>query len=122
MSERNQLRLSQICLLLSIFLHWLVPEYAAYLAPFLFAYMGEFAIKVVDDIHMPFQDFHALIHIALTLVFGGLLWVLSMYVIGQELVASAIWFWPSYLITAFVLNKFDFIWTQNEAKSKARGK
>ena len=121
MSKRNQLRLGQICLLISVVLHWVAPAVGAYLAPFLFAYMAEYAIRVVDDKHMPFQDFHALVHAALTLVFGVLLWALSMYFSGQEIVYSAVWFWPIYLILAYALNKYDIVWTHNKANNDTEG-
>ncbi len=120
MSENVQMRLSQLSLILSIAVHWLLPDFAMFVVPYLFAYMAEYAIKVTDDYHMPNRDFHFVIHATLTIVIGALMWGISMYFLGLPTLLGGIMHWVAYLVTAVVINKVNLVWTKAEAAQTKR--
>lgn len=127
LSERAQSAAFRICGLFLLALAlvvrlanqaWLDLAYA-FLLPLCAAFVIEYLIKVLDDAHKPWENFAALVHIVFTVMGGAFAYALATFVSGVFF--FPVWFALAYLVFAYVINRFNLVWTTWERAESSEG-
>ncbi len=91
----------------------LPSELVRIINPFLIAYVVEYLVKILDDMHLPNQDFHIVVHLVLSAVAGTFALSISDLLLGAITVPWSIFVFG---LAALVYNWLNLVWTINESK------